>query len=266
MSRTKIAPSAAPLLPGPVARATVVDTVSERLESEILSGRYAAGMRLPAERDLALAFGVNRLTLRASLARLEAHGFIATRHGAGTVVLPWRERVGLDVLPILLRALKPDELVWNELMIALLEIRRLLVAEAIGLATARHTKADLVALRKIGEAQRARVGDPLAFARGEIEFQRAIVRAAGNIGLELVLNTFARFPDALPQMVHKLYDQCEAAVEFYDVVISVLESGDPDAARDGIRYALTAADEAWCKRHQISLKTRKAAPKAKARK
>src|SRR5215831_5566763 len=84
---------------GPVARSSVVDAVATRLQNEILAGRIAAGARLPSERELSLALGVNRLTLRAALARLEAQGLVTTRHGSGTIVASWRERAGLDALP-----------------------------------------------------------------------------------------------------------------------------------------------------------------------
>src|SRR5713101_6771827 len=65
---------------GPIARSSVVDAVADRLQDEILSGRLVAGARLPSEREFSLALGVNRLTLRAALARLEALGLIVTRH------------------------------------------------------------------------------------------------------------------------------------------------------------------------------------------
>lgn len=237
--------------------------MAERIEAEILSGRYAAGTRLPAERDLALSLGVNRLTLRAALARLEALGFIATRHGAGTLVQAWRERVGLDVLPILLRSLTPQDQTWKEIMLALLEVRRLLVVEAIGLATERHTKADLEVLRRLAKAQEARVDDVLGFARGDIEFQRAVVRAAGNLGLELVLNTFAKFPDALPEVVAMLYDDRQQALELYGAVIDVVSSGDAQGARDGVRHVLTSVDEDWCARYGVTTKSEKSKRKVK---
>src|ERR1700752_643506 len=73
----------------PVARQSVVDAGADRLRGEILGGRLRPGTRLPSERELSLALGVNRLTLRASLARLEALGLITTRHGAGTIVASW---------------------------------------------------------------------------------------------------------------------------------------------------------------------------------
>jgi GntR family transcriptional regulator, transcriptional repressor for pyruvate dehydrogenase complex len=258
MSRTKNPPAVL----APVARTSIVDNVAERLEAEILSGRYEAGSRLPAERDLATALGVNRLTLRAALARLEALGFIATRHGAGTVVQAWRERVGLDVLPIIMRSLTPQDQPWKELMLALLEVRRLMVAEAIGLAAERHTKANLDELRRLAKAQEARVDDVLAFARGDIEFQRAVVRAAGNVGFELILNTFAKFPESLPEMVAKLYDDRAQAIELYGAVIDVISSGDPQGARDGVRHMLASVDEVWSEKYGLAAKIEKGKKKS----
>src|SRR5512143_1885531 len=90
---------------GPVARSIVVDAVADRLRGEILAGRLAPGSRLPSERELSLALGVNRLTLRAALARLEAMGLVTTRHGSGTEVSPWRERAGLEALSMVMSSL-----------------------------------------------------------------------------------------------------------------------------------------------------------------
>src|SRR6476646_3252219 len=118
---------------GPVARSSVVDAVASRLQNEILAGRLAAGSRLPSERELSLALGVNRLTLRAALARLEAMGLVTTRHGSGTEVAAWRERAGLEALPMVMGSLDPDEPAWHDLLTSLLETRRILAAEAVAL-------------------------------------------------------------------------------------------------------------------------------------
>jgi len=114
---------------GPIARSSVVDAVADRLRGEILAGRIPAGSKLPSERELSLALGVNRLTLRASLARLEALGLITTRHGAGTLVTSWRERASLDALATLMHSLTPEDPTWHELVTSTLEIRRILACE-----------------------------------------------------------------------------------------------------------------------------------------
>ena len=53
----------------------------------IADGELEPGTRLPAVRTLAAQLGVNVNTVRAAIARLEADGLVATRHGVGTTVL-----------------------------------------------------------------------------------------------------------------------------------------------------------------------------------
>ncbi|MFO0666985.1 MAG: GntR family transcriptional regulator [Polyangiaceae bacterium] len=244
-TRTTPAAAAPPAEVGlsPVARLSVVDAVAEQIQGEILRGRMPAGSRLPPERELAVTLGVNRLTLRAALSRLEALGLIATRHGAGTLVTHWRERAGLEALASLLNALTPDEDAWVELVVSLLEVRRVLVAEALALAAERHTPEDIANLRALAAEQAKRVDDVLAYARGELVFQRAIVRAGGNVGLELILNTLARLPDEQPKLVARLYESRDPAL--YSAVIDLIAAGDGNAAREMIRGALALLDEQW---------------------
>jgi len=233
----------------PVARQSVVDAVSDRLRGEILSGRLRPGTRLPSERELSLALGVNRLTLRASLARLEALGLVTTRHGAGTIVASWRERAGLEMLGTLVRGLKVADPAWHELVRSALEIRRILAAEALALAAERHTSEDLVAISACAQVLREHGDDPVAFARADLAFMRAVCKAARNVGLELFLNTFARWPDEHPALVAALYDECIRTGELYPAVIELVKSRNGDGVRVLARRVLEEMDEAWSRRH-----------------
>jgi GntR family transcriptional regulator, transcriptional repressor for pyruvate dehydrogenase complex len=233
----------------PVARQSVVDAVSDRLRGDILSGRLRPGTRLPSERELSLALGVNRLTLRASLARLEALGLVTTRHGAGTIVASWRERAGLEMLGTLVRGLKLADPAWHDLVRSAMEVRRILAAEAVALAAARHTDADLLAISECAQVLSEHVDDPIAFARADLAFMRAVCKAARNVGLELFLNTFARWPEEHPQLVSILYDDCARVAALYPTVIDIIRSNDEATARLIIRQALEAFDEAWSRRH-----------------
>jgi GntR family transcriptional regulator, transcriptional repressor for pyruvate dehydrogenase complex len=234
---------------GPVARSSVVDAVSDRLRNEILAGRIAAGSRLPSERELSLALGVNRLTLRAALARLEAMGLVSTRHGSGTEVVSWRDRAGLEALPMVMNSLDRDEPAFLELLASLLEIRRVLVSEGVALAAERHTEEDIAAMKQIAAEQHKNLSDPLAFARGDLALQRVIVRAARNVGFELILNSFSRFPEEQPELVAELYDRREQALPFYDILVELVRAGDGEAARHALRTAFNAMDEEWLSRH-----------------
>jgi DNA-binding FadR family transcriptional regulator len=61
--------------------------VAHELLVLILSGRFAAGDRLPAERALASEFGVSRPTVRQAVAVLAARGLVESRVGSGTFVV-----------------------------------------------------------------------------------------------------------------------------------------------------------------------------------
>ena len=251
---------------GPVARSSVVDAVSDRLRNEILAGRLAAGSRLPSERELSLALGVNRLTLRAALARLEAMGLVTTRHGSGTEVASWRERAGLEALPMVMGSLDPDEPAWLELLTSMQEVRRILATEAVALAATRHTEEDIRAMRTIAAEQVNRLHDVQAYARGDLDFQRAVVRAARNVGFELILNSFARFPEEQPALVAALYDRREESVGFYEALIGLVQAGDPEGARTVLRQTFTAIDEDWLARHGHREGAKKAAKEEAAAK
>jgi DNA-binding FadR family transcriptional regulator len=60
--------------------------VTAQLRSAILTGRYAHGEKLPAERQFAAAFGASRATIRTALVRLESERLVTRRLGSGTFV------------------------------------------------------------------------------------------------------------------------------------------------------------------------------------
>jgi len=60
--------------------------VKEQILTLIRSGEFPPDMKLPAEDELSLRFGVSRVTLREALHRLEEEGLIRRQHGVGTFV------------------------------------------------------------------------------------------------------------------------------------------------------------------------------------
>ena len=83
---------------------TVSDAVFARFVEEILSGRWPAGEPVPSERELALAWQVNRHAVREALKRVQQAGLVRISHGGKTRVLDWRTHAGLDVLSGLVTA------------------------------------------------------------------------------------------------------------------------------------------------------------------
>src|SRR5215470_18915850 len=68
-------------------RTALVPQVIEQLQSQITSGEWAVGSRIPPEPDLAAALGVGRNTLREAVLALVHAGMLERRQGSGTYVI-----------------------------------------------------------------------------------------------------------------------------------------------------------------------------------
>jgi DNA-binding FadR family transcriptional regulator len=73
------------------------EDVAEQLRDAILDGRFAAGSKLPPERELAEEFRVNRTSIRDAIKVLEGLGLVSVRQGDGATVRPLTD-ASFDVL------------------------------------------------------------------------------------------------------------------------------------------------------------------------
>ena len=67
-------------------RKSMVDQVSEIIKAAIFDRKWVVGDKLPSETELSNLYGVNRLTIRLALQKLNTLGFIETRNGEGSFV------------------------------------------------------------------------------------------------------------------------------------------------------------------------------------
>ena len=86
----------------------------------MLAGRYAPGERLPTQRALAAALGVNMASVREGIKRLEQLKLVDVRHGDAMRVRDWRAHGGLDVL---VHALGGGAALDDEVMRSVMEAR-----------------------------------------------------------------------------------------------------------------------------------------------
>ena len=171
--------------PKPIERASVVDGAVDRLEREILRGRYRPGDVLPAERALATVYGITRTSLKHALVRLQQLGLIRTRHGVGSVVQPFEESAGADLIP---RLVESD--VAPDLFAEILEARTYVLAAFVRLAAKRRTQAELEQMeRLVDELAAAPANDIETVQRIENYLVRLWVRASRNRAFQLVANS-----------------------------------------------------------------------------
>src|SRR5439155_20970979 len=65
--------------------------IADQIRSLIRSNEFAAGARLPPERDLARQLGVSRPSVREALIALEVEGLVEVKIGSGIYVLGARD-------------------------------------------------------------------------------------------------------------------------------------------------------------------------------
>ena len=164
---------------------TVSDAVFARFVEEILSGRWPAGEPVPSERELALAWQVNRHAVREALKRVQQAGLVRISHGGKTRVLDWRTHAGLDVLSGLVTAgvIPPLQIVADVAV-----MRRTVATDAAQLCARRADDAQLAAVSAAAEAY-PESGDLAAVGDADVAFWSAVIDGSGNVAYRLALNT-----------------------------------------------------------------------------
>ncbi|HET7379282.1 MAG TPA: FadR/GntR family transcriptional regulator [Gaiellales bacterium] len=149
--------------------------VAEQIRRHISLRLIKPGEALPAERELAVMFGVGRPTIQHALRLLEASGLVEARRGrsGGTFV---SQRAGdaqaLDELFVrLLHRRKELE--------DLLEYRRLIEPAVARVAAGTRRTTDLAAMRQAIEGMAAATTEP-DYMRHDTHFHIAVARATGN--------------------------------------------------------------------------------------
>ncbi|ART56207.1 phosphonate metabolism transcriptional regulator PhnF [Acidovorax carolinensis] len=153
--------------------------IAAELAEAIGSGIYAPGQRLPSEHALAEQFGVNRHTIRRSLASLCTQGLVRITQGSGTYV----EDFAVDLV-LGKRTRHHQGLAQAGLRGSLVVLHEQALPATVTVAKALQVpvRSKVLALRVLGEAQ----GQPLHvseryFPLPRFEGLTAVVRATGSI-------------------------------------------------------------------------------------
>jgi len=163
----------APSPPQPVKSGRKSDQVFEQISSSIRSGRFPAGARLPAERDLVTMFKTSRQTIREAIYRAELIGLIEVRHGAGSFVIASEPQAADKPVGELIKieAGKVGEL---------FEIRRALEGWCASAAAKVGSKPHLDAMKARLDAMSALDVGTDEWEEHDVGFHAAIAAATGN--------------------------------------------------------------------------------------
>lgn len=208
--------------------------LARNLIAELAAGRYAVGARLPAERELAVQYGVSRPTVREAVIALEVQGLVEVRVGAGAYVMR---------LPG-----KGDIPGFNVTAFELTEARLLFEGEAAALAATQITEAELAEIaalvREIARENQNPQSTDLARPDGaDRAFHLAIARATRNNAIYEVIEKLWDLRANSPESA-LLHEKARSAnikpvVEEHTEVLKALRDRDPGAARAAMRTHLS---------------------------
>ncbi|MEK8027678.1 FadR/GntR family transcriptional regulator [Pseudaquabacterium rugosum] len=161
----------------------------ETLCAEMRDGVLPPGTRLPTEPVLMARFQVSRTVVREAMSRLQAAGWVLTRHGVGTFVCDPADATGLPSPVDRAAAAQPATL---EDKLALLELRMGLESDAAALAAQRRSETQLAQLAAQLEAYAGAVSTGQPTASADALFHLLVAQATGNRHFEDVLRHVSR--------------------------------------------------------------------------
>ncbi|HUG25641.1 FadR/GntR family transcriptional regulator [Piscinibacter sp.] len=224
----------------------LVDTLTARIRD----GQMRAGDKLPSEAAIMGEFGVSRTVVREALSKLQAGGLVATRHGVGTFVVGTGESTNFRIAP--------EQIATAREVIAVLELRIGLEAEAAGLAAVRRTEANLSAMREALAGFVTAIDDTGDALAPDFQFHLEIARATQNVHfVELMtylgtmiiprarLNTAQVAGEGRREYLMRVNTEHES-------IVDAIANHDPEAARAAMRTHLANSRERLRRAHEAA--------------
>jgi len=198
--------------------------IAEQLRSLISEGEFAAGKRLPAERDLAKQLGVSRPSVREALIALEVEGWVEVRTGSGVYVLDRSNRAKTPQLA-------PTE--WGPL--ELIRARRVVEGEIASMAAVQAKRKDIDAMRKAIDIMKDDAHRGVLPLEGDRAFHTAIVEACGNVVLIETVQSFwdSRRGPLFTRLggYFETMKSWQSAIDEHEAIFEAISAHDGPAAR-----------------------------------
>ncbi len=156
-----------------IERRSIRDIACEKIALQIASGVIQVGDQLPSERELAVAFGVSRETIRGALQTLSQRGIVDISHGSRTRVVS-NDIGGLEIGITKSRGINSYDIEEVHAARLLVELR------VVGDAAERIDRKAIAFLDKSLAEQASTLNDPVRFLICNHEFHTAIYEAGRN--------------------------------------------------------------------------------------
>ena len=218
--------------------------IAEQLRAGMLSGEFAVGSRLPAERDLSKQLSVSRSSVREALIALEVEGWVEVRTGSGIYVLDRHAKnatnnIAIQEINTPARGLFEGEnkvntnAEWGPL--ELIRARRVVEGETAAIAAMQAKRKDIDAMGQALRMMQTEAAEGVLPLDGDRAFHTAIVQASGN---EVLIDTVQSFWDSRRGPIFErlvgyfeTLQSWQAAIAEHSAILEAIQAHDAAAAR-----------------------------------
>ncbi|WP_242834963.1 FadR/GntR family transcriptional regulator [Ruminiclostridium cellobioparum] len=180
-----------------ITRQSIGEQVFEQLKEQIFNNEWKRGEKIPSENDLAVSFGVSRITVRQALQKLTALGLIETRLGEGSFI---RDAApGINMNPLI-----PIAYLNENSLQEILEYRRALEGNVAELATEKASEDEVAKLEEAYKLMEQVKNELELFSKADLNFHLLLANMTKN---SLIIQTFHIFNDVLNRAFSQIVNE-----------------------------------------------------------
>jgi len=186
---------------------TLSQKIERKIEEAIRQKKLIPGTKLPSEKELCAQFAVSRTALREALRRLSARGLIDIRKGSGIYIMELKIEDAINSLHLFY-----DLRFNSDLILQIIEVRRLFEPEVARLAARNRTENDIKTLQKnLAELERSNPDNTQLEVDIINRFHMNLAKATHN---PIVLISLEPVYSLLPRMRNLIYVNIEGEKEY----------------------------------------------------
>ncbi|WP_250527238.1 FadR/GntR family transcriptional regulator [Caballeronia sp. GAWG2-1] len=231
----------------------LTEEVVAELSERIRSGALQPGDKLPTESEIMAQLGVSRTVVRESISRLQAGRLVRTRHGIGTFVLEATDHDRFQIEAA-------GDLTVRDVM-AILELRISLEAEAAGLAAMRRSEENLKHMRHALDEFERHIAEGTGNAvAADVAFHLELAKATGNRYFHSILSQLGNtiIPRTRVNSAALAHNDPGSYLDRvnreHEDIYDAIERRDPEAARAAMRMHLSNSRERLRRSQETAVK------------
>jgi GntR family transcriptional repressor for pyruvate dehydrogenase complex len=206
---------------------TLSQKIERKIEEAIREKKLIPGTKLPSEKELCAQFAVSRTALREALRRLSARGLIDIRKGSGVYITELRIEDAINSLHLFY-----DLRFNSDLILQIIEVRRLFEPEVARLAASNRSENDIRTLQKnLTDLEKSNPDNTQLEVDLINRFHMNLAKATHN---PIVLISLEPVYSLLPRMRNLIYGNIEGEKEYtlkyQRELLEALKSKDSDKA------------------------------------